>query len=198
MKKKIMLCVLCTLAAIMSPALVSYVSAQAILPNIGTSGGGERQRFAPERRQVRRPQPSPTTVSSRVATIKGAVPCQKVFFRVGSSANNVFICNPTPSAAMVNVGGRVTTASGRGISKALIKMTNVEGIARTTYTTSSGYYNFANVKVGQVLIFGINHQSSKFHQPVQVISLMDQMTALDFIGSPIVTNERKVSRNLRP
>ena len=329
MKKKIMLRVLCTLAAIVSPALVSYVSAQATLPNLGTAGGfavlaGSTVTSAGASTVVGDIGVSPGTAvtgfppgivlgtvhggdpvavqaqsdlaiaynnitsqacgtnlsgqdlgeltlttgvycfntaatlngtltldaqgdpeavfifqigttlitgsNSSVVTINGAVACQKAFFQIGSSAtigldtifqgnilaftsitvnagasfngramaqngavtldtNNVFICNLTPSGAMVNVGGRATTADGRGISKALIRMTDAQGNIRTAYTAPLGYYNFADVQVGQTLIFGIRHKSYNFFQPVQIISLMDEMTALDFIASPTAANQ---------
>lgn len=218
-----MLCVLFTLAAIVSPALVGYVSAQTTLPNYGTAGG-ERQRFVPERKPDRRQGPHPTTSNSSVVTFNGGIACQKVIFKgnilaftsiptkpgasskrkpvaekavVTLDTNNVFICNLTPPVAMVNVGGRVTTPDGRGISKALIRMTDAQGIVRTAYTAPLGYYNFTDVRVGQNLSFGISHKSYKFIQPVKVISLMDRKSTLDFIASPSAVNQAKIYRKPR-
>jgi hypothetical protein len=94
--------------------------------------------------------------------------------------NNIFICNLLPSAAKVNVGGRVTNADGRGISKALIRMTDGAGVVRAAYTAPLGYYNFADIEVGQTLIFEIRHKSYNFTQPIRVITLMEEMTTLDF------------------
>lgn len=94
--------------------------------------------------------------------------------------NNVFICSLSPSEAMVNVGGRVTNADGRGISKALITMTDNAGVVRTAYTAPFGYYNFADVEVGQTLIFEVRHKSYNFTEPIRIISLMEEMTTLDF------------------
>lgn len=85
-----------------------------------------------------------------------------------------------PTAAMVNVGGRVTNADGRGISKALIRMTDGAGFVRMAYTTSSGYYNFPDVEAGQTLIFDVRAKRYNFTAPTQVVSLTEESTAVDF------------------
>lgn len=86
------------------------------------------------------------------------------------------------TAAMVNVGGRVTNTYGRGISKALITMINSENVVRTTYTSSFGYYNFADVEVGQTLILRVRAKLYTFPEPTRVVSLNDELATEDFIG----------------
>lgn len=87
-----------------------------------------------------------------------------------------------PTAATVSVGGRVTNAHGDGISRALIRMTDGAGVVRTTYTSSSGYYDFADVEVGQILIFDVKAKRYNFTQPTQVVSLTEELATVDFIA----------------
>lgn len=90
-------------------------------------------------------------------------------------------CAPllAPTAAKVNVGGRVTNANGLGISKALITMISA-GVVRTAYTAPFGYYNFDDVEVGQTLIIEVSHKHYAFKQPTQVIFLTEELTLVDF------------------
>lgn len=96
---------------------------------------------------------------------------------------------PTPcvrllgsTAAMVNVGGRVINSKGRGISGVLIRMTDSAGIVHTTYSTSTGNYNFADIEVGQTLVFEVKAKNYSFTQPTQVVSLSEESTTIDFTG----------------
>jgi predicted extracellular nuclease len=85
-----------------------------------------------------------------------------------------------PTAAMVNVGGRVTNAHGRSISKTLIRMTDSAGAVRTTFTSSFGYYNFAGVEVGQTLFFDVKAKSYNFTEPTKVVSLNGELINVNF------------------
>ncbi len=98
-----------------------------------------------------------------------------------NTINNSQCQSLAPTAAMVSVSGRVTSARGRrGISGALITMTDGTGVPRTTYTNSSGYYNFADVEVGQTLIFDVRAKRYNFIEPTKVVSLTEELTSLDF------------------
>ena len=97
-----------------------------------------------------------------------------------NNINNSQCITLAPTAAMVNVGGRVTTVRGRGISRALITMTDGAGVFRKTYTSNSGSYNFADVEVGQTLILDIKAKRYNFTEPTRVISLNEELTTLDF------------------
>lgn len=84
------------------------------------------------------------------------------------------------TAAAVNVGGRVTTSSGRGIFRAIVKMTDGAGIVRTAYTNIFGYYHFAEVEVGQTLIFDLKHKGYNFREPTRIVSLTEETVSLNF------------------
>lgn len=86
----------------------------------------------------------------------------------------------TTTAATVSVGGRVTDANGRGISIVLVRMTDSAGVVHTIYTNKFGYYDFADVEVGQTLIFNARAKRYSFTAPTQVVSLNEELTTVDF------------------
>jgi predicted outer membrane repeat protein len=112
------------------------------------------------------------------------------FFRIVDGNNDgtptvdigAFEFQGRPTAASVSVAGRVTTANRRGISRALVRMTDSTGIVRTTYTNSFGYYSFADVEVGQTVIFDVRSKRYNFTQPTQVISLDGNSSRVNFIA----------------
>lgn len=97
--------------------------------------------------------------------------------------NDVTRCNFVPTAAVVNLGGRVTNANGSGISSAAITMTDGGGSVRTAYTSSFGYYNFEDVAVGQTVILTVSHKRYDFPEPTLVIALTDELTTANFVAN---------------
>ena len=86
-----------------------------------------------------------------------------------------------PTAASVNVSGRVSLANGRGISRASVQFFDSEGSIRTAMTNHFGYFNFENVDVGQTYVFEVFAKSYLFAP--QVITVQDNISGLNF--SPI-------------
>jgi hypothetical protein len=89
-----------------------------------------------------------------------------------------------PTAAAVSVSGRVTTATGRGITNVRISLTDSNGEVRTATTTSFGYYHFEDVQAGETYIIGARGKHYSFTQPRQVLSVNDEMTNVNFIAYP--------------
>lgn len=87
------------------------------------------------------------------------------------------------TAAAVSVSGRVMTTSGSGISSVMILMTDSNGNVRTTVTDASGYYNFTDVPAGDTYIVTARGKRYTFAQPSQVLSVSDDATEVNFIGS---------------
>jgi len=114
--------------------------------------------------------------SGRALAINGAV-------TLDTNRVSSFGCdNRSPTAALVTVGGRVTNAPGRGISKVLVRMTDSAGVVRTANTNSFGYYNFTDVEVGQTLIFEVRSKRFDFAEPTKVVSLNEESKTVDFIA----------------
>lgn len=89
-----------------------------------------------------------------------------------------------PTAALVNVSGRATTTNGRGIRNVRIEMTDAGGNVRTATTTAFGYYRFADVAAGETYIITARGKSYTFSQPTQVVNVGEEVTNIDFIGTP--------------
>ncbi len=90
-----------------------------------------------------------------------------------------------PTAATVSIGGRVMTATGRGIGDVLIRLTDSSGNVRTTTTTiKSGYYNFTDVAAGETYIITAKGRRYTFSQPTQVLNIDEDASDINFIANP--------------
>ncbi|HMQ04092.1 MAG TPA: carboxypeptidase-like regulatory domain-containing protein [Pyrinomonadaceae bacterium] len=89
--------------------------------------------------------------------------------------------NPTSADGSIN--GRVIDASGLGISKAQIILINGStGEARITMTSPFGYYSFDGLDVGELYVMNVSHKRFAFSEKQRIISLMDNLTGIDFVG----------------
>lgn len=120
--------------------------------------------------------PNSGTTTARVK-IKCASSC---FFDL---SNTDFTIVPT-SAATASVGGRVVTAQGQGIGKAVITLTDPQGNTRIVRTGSFGYYRFDDVEVGQTYILTITNKRFTFAQPTLIVSVVDQISEANFTALP--------------
>lgn len=90
------------------------------------------------------------------------------------------IGNLIPNAANVNVGGRVVTAGGNGVSNAVVYFTDSQGVTRTARTGSLGYFKFDDVLAGETYVVVINHKRYTFTP--RVVTVEDEITELDFVA----------------
>lgn len=84
------------------------------------------------------------------------------------------------TAASVSLGGRVTTADGRGIRNVLITLTETDGTIRTVSTATFGYYRFDEVSAGQTVILTLRAKRFTFVEPTLVLSVTQDVTDLNF------------------
>jgi hypothetical protein len=110
---------------------------------------------------------------------------------INTTAKTVFVPNVTqfsdwtlaqpsaPTAASVNVGGRVIAGS-RGIFNAVVTMTDQNGQTRTVRTNSFGYFRFAEVQAGETYIISVLDKRYTFTP--RVVSLTDEI--MDLIFAP--------------
>ena len=85
-----------------------------------------------------------------------------------------------PTAAAVEVGGRVATAEGAGIANARVSMTDSAGETREALTNSFGFYRFSEVPAGETYVFTVKHKRYSFDAPTQVHYIDDARDNLDF------------------
>lgn len=97
-------------------------------------------------------------------------------------ADNLSFMLTAPTAATVSVGGRVTTADGRGIGGIRLSLTGSEGNPKTATTDAFGYYRFEDLQVGATYILSASGKHFTFSQPTQVLSINDETDEVNFIA----------------
>ncbi|MET0752259.1 MAG: M36 family metallopeptidase [Pyrinomonadaceae bacterium] len=84
----------------------------------------------------------------------------------------------TPTAASVSVGGRVMDESGRGVSKAKVRIIDGSGTARLAVTNPFGYYRFDSVPVGETYVLEVSSKGRTF--PPRTVNVTEDMSDVDF------------------
>lgn len=97
----------------------------------------------------------------------------------GTVDKGAFESNFVTTAASVTVSGRVTI-NGRGLSKAIVYLTNQSGETRQAVTNSFGYYRFADVEVGGTYVFNV--LSKRYSFEPQIVNVTEEMSNLNFIA----------------
>lgn len=102
----------------------------------------------------------------------------------GSMANGwvLTITALGPTASTININGQVLLPSGRGVSRALIYMTDQNGDSRVAMTNYLGYYNFKEVPSGETYIFNVLSKRHRFD--TRVVVVMEDLEKLNFTASP--------------
>jgi len=90
-----------------------------------------------------------------------------------------------PTAAGVNISGRITTSEGSGVRNIAIAITFPSGEVRNTLSSSMGYYVFEDIPAGHTYIISVSAKRYMFDDPVRVRHVVDELTDVDFIASPI-------------
>jgi Carboxypeptidase regulatory-like domain len=102
-----------------------------------------------------------------------------------AAGSGTFASNPVPTAittaAAFNLSGRVLSTDGRGVSKALVMITDGAGATRTTRTNNFGYYSFSEVLAGNSLVTVSSKETS--YAP-QFVSVFGETTGVDFAPQP--------------
>jgi glycosidase len=101
-----------------------------------------------------------------------------------SARSGAILSNLAPTAASVSIGGKVLTNKGRGISGAIISITDAEGNIRTTRSNSFGYYRFEDVSIGENYVLAARSRSYNFAQPTQILFVEEVRKDLNFIALP--------------
>jgi len=89
-----------------------------------------------------------------------------------------------PTAALAKISGRITTADGRGIRNVSITMMSASGALRMAFSSSFGHFTFENVQVGEVYILSVRAKQFQFSQNTQAVSLLEDVTDINFIANP--------------
>ncbi len=95
------------------------------------------------------------------------------------SSNPLPRYNP-PTAAAVNVSGRILTADGRGIARTQVRLTDGSGATRLVTSNSFGYYIFDAVQSGQTVV--VSASAKRYAFAAQVVTVSGDLTELNFIA----------------
>jgi hypothetical protein len=83
-----------------------------------------------------------------------------------------------PTAASVTIGGRILSASGRGVGNARVVLVEADGTVRQASTNPFGYYRFADVAAGQTATIEV--RSKRYDFPVRVVNVNGETMDLNF------------------
>jgi hypothetical protein len=85
-----------------------------------------------------------------------------------------------PTAAGVELSGRVMTPDGRGLRNARVRLTGEDGATRTAITGSFGYYRFEDVATGETYVMSV--ASKRYSFDPRVVQVFDTLSDVDFVG----------------
>jgi hypothetical protein len=89
-----------------------------------------------------------------------------------------------PTAANVQISGRVVSPEGVGIGGVALTLTELStGAVRTTQSSTFGYYRFNDVEVGTVYSVTATSRRYEFKANVQVIHVVDEIVDLNFVAT---------------
>jgi hypothetical protein len=96
----------------------------------------------------------------------------------------------TPTAANASISGRVTNDSGRGVSRAMVTLTDADGNIRAATVNQFGYYRFTEVESGQNYILQVQRKGYQFQNNPRVLNVNEDLTDEDFVGvNPFIKRE---------
>jgi hypothetical protein len=91
--------------------------------------------------------------------------------------------NLGPTAALVNIGGRVLTPSGRGISGARVYLTSADGNVVVRRTNPFGYYRFSDIPVGETYVLRVKDKTYKFAEKSRVLFIAGDDFGINFTAT---------------
>ena len=93
--------------------------------------------------------------------------------------SGLMLSNFAPLAANVSVSGKVTDNFGRGISGAVVEITNQNGERRNVVTNNFGRYSIEEVQAGQTYFFRVWNKQRQTVQ--QAVTVNDSISGLNFV-----------------
>ena len=88
-----------------------------------------------------------------------------------------------PSSTGAAIKGRITNLNGRSLSYVMIMLSGGT-LDEPLYARASafGFYQFSEVPVGHTYIVSVSSKRYQFEQPAKVITLMDELSDVNFVG----------------
>ena len=104
------------------------------------------------------------------------------FFNEGnpvSTSENGQVTVLIPTSANVSVGGRISTANGRGIRNVAVTIIDAQGRTRTVTTGTFGYYRFDDVSPGTAVL-SVTSKRFSFENPTRTINVTDNVSNINW------------------
>ncbi|HRI04626.1 MAG TPA: carboxypeptidase-like regulatory domain-containing protein [Pyrinomonadaceae bacterium] len=125
---------------------------------------------------------SPTSITLNLTTT-GAAQGARILAITnpdGQQVTGTLTINP-PTAANASISGRVTSAEGRGIRGAVIRIQSSDGaVNRVVMTNSMGYYMIPDMETGITYVISIQSRRFVFEPASVVYTHQDQIADLNF------------------
>lgn len=87
-----------------------------------------------------------------------------------------------PTAASVEISGRVLMPDGSGLPRARVTVTDAFGNTRTAVSNGFGRYGFDGIEVGHVYVFTV--ASKQFSFAPQILLVTEETVELNFVAGP--------------
>lgn len=88
----------------------------------------------------------------------------------------------SPTAASVPISGRVAMRNGRGISGAVVVLTDLNGATRMVVTNTFGNFRFDGIAVGQTIVLSVEHRRYAFETAVLAFDISDAVDDINFVA----------------
>jgi hypothetical protein len=108
-------------------------------------------------------------------------------FDTSISTTNVVLngTSSAPTAAEVALGGRVLTASNRGVMGARITVIDPQtGAQRTVTSNPFGAYYIDGLQAGRTYVVSIAAARLRFSEAAKTVTVTDSLTSVNFVASP--------------
>ncbi len=100
-----------------------------------------------------------------------------------------------PTAANVNIQGKIMSQDGRAISKAIVRLVEPSGNVRTATTNPFGYYRFLELQAGETYVLSVSHKSFEFNSPNFVITPTEDITDFVIVGKRCETEINEAEKD---
>jgi hypothetical protein len=100
-----------------------------------------------------------------------------------SSFSDWTIAAIAPTSATATISGRISSPSGRGLSRVRVMISGGTLTApRFAQTNAFGYYRLAGVPTGATYILSVESKQHRFAQSSRVINILEDISDVDFTG----------------
>ena len=91
-------------------------------------------------------------------------------------------CSLAPTAAGVEISGRVSTVEGRAVRNAIVTLNDRNGASYAGRSNPFGYYVLTDVPSGETYVASVMAKGLVFNQ--RVVSVVDNVSGFDFVAEP--------------